>query len=232
MLLAGFLGRKPTGIFTVAMIISFVLIAGTSASVVRAAIMALLVIAAQLCGRMYTSVYAVVWAAGLMTLQNPRIVVWDVGFQLSVLATLGVLYAFRLRPKSNQSITVFEIARPTIGAIIATAPLIAFHFKTFSIVAIPANMLLLPLVPWIMLFGALSFLPWIGAGFALIAQGLTRGMLWGVMRFASLPYSSVNAPLSPTQLIIFYLLLLVSINALLQYRKKQELFQTTKYVKM
>ncbi len=221
-LLAGSIGRKPAGFATITAIVCFVMIAGATASVIRSAIMAMLVVAAQFAGRLYNSHHALIIAAGVMVLLNPRIVLWDVGFQLSVVATAGVLYAYQLRNIGESETTFFEIARPTLGAIIATAPLVAFHFQTFSIVALPANILLLPLVPWIMLFGALSFFV---NGFGLIANSLANVMLRAVEKFAALPYSSVNIKLSFLVVAIIYLLLFSAVKTALKIRKSGELLK-------
>ena len=181
--------------------------------------MALLVVAAQFSGRLYNSRHALVFAAGIMALMNPRIVIWDVGFQLSVAATLGVLYAYQLKNEGGGGL--LESARPTIGAIIATAPLVAFHFQTFSTVALPANFLLLPLVPWVMLFGALSFLPFIGQGFSLVANIISSLMLSGTKLFASLPFSSLNIKVSGTEVFIIYAVIFLCLQAVLFRRRNK-----------
>lgn len=220
-LLASYIGRKLAGVTTIFAIISFVLIAGASASVIRSAIMALLVIAAQFSGRLYNSTHGLILAAGIMVLLNPRIVVWDVGFQLSVVATLGVLYAYQLQKDRESENAWLSTARPTIGAIIATAPLVAFHFQTFSTVALLANFLLLPLVPWVMLFGALSFLPIIGSGFGFVTTWLANIMLWTTKMFAQIPHSSVNLKLNFAVVIIIYLVTFIILQIVLRKRQRR-----------
>lgn len=205
--LAWYFGRRLTNYATVVMIISFVIITGASASVIRAAIMALLVVGAQLTGRLYTSSYALLCAAGLMVLQNPRILAWDIGFQLSVAATIGVLTAYWLQGPRPQSF-IKSLLLPTIGAIIATAPLLVFYFQTLSLVAPLANGLLLPLVPWLMLIGALSLLPLIGSGMAILATLLAKIFLGIVTYFASWSFASVEMHISATAILIYYLLLI------------------------
>ena len=73
-------------------IVLFVLMTGASASAVRAAIMGILVLLAQKEGRVYSMTNALVLAASLMVWQNPRILRFDAGFQLSFLATVGLVY--------------------------------------------------------------------------------------------------------------------------------------------
>ncbi len=216
--LAWYLGRRVTNYFTVLIILSFVVITGATASVVRAAIMALLVVSAQLLGRLYTSGYALLWAAGLMVLFNPRILAWDVGFQLSMLATLGILTIYS--QQSFKSSALKTILYPTLGAIVMTVPLIAFYFQTVSLIAPLANMLLLPLVPWIMFFGTISFLPLIGTGLSQIATALANIFLSAVHFLASFTYSSIPISISPLFILIYYFAVII---LFLFWRRKSQL---------
>ncbi|MDQ3018915.1 MAG: ComEC family competence protein, partial [bacterium] len=216
---AWYMGRRLSGLSTIVVVLTFAMIAGGAASVVRAAIMALLVVAAQLCGRLYTSMYALIWAAGIMVLQNPRIVLWDVGFQLSVAATLGVLYAYKLRSADESTTYLSESLRPTLGAIIATAPLIAYHFQTISLISPLANVLLLPLVPWIMLLGTLSLIPVVGVNIGFAASIITHLMINIVTRLAAIPFGSTPFSISAFVLIIFYLCTIGIIQIILRRRK-------------
>ncbi len=204
--LAWYIGRRPSNYLTLFIVFSFAVITGASASVVRAALMALLLVLAQLSGRLYTSVYALLWAAGLMVLHNPRILAWDIGFQLSATATCGVLAAYWLARKSAPTFWK-NILWPTLGAIIATAPLVAFHFGTFSLVAPLANAVLLPFVPILMLLGTLAFLPFVGAAAALAAGALANLFIKSVQFFASWPHSSLEVNITPSAVVIYYLFL-------------------------
>ncbi len=78
--------------FSAGGIILFVLAVGPSASVVRAAIMGILVLIAQREGRAYRMTNALVLAGALMIFQNPFILRFDAAFQLSFLATVGLVY--------------------------------------------------------------------------------------------------------------------------------------------
>ncbi len=75
-----------------AAIIGFVVMTGASASVVRAGVMGLLLLTAQRMGRMYHMTNALLFAGALMILHNPKILRFDAGFQLSFLATLGLVW--------------------------------------------------------------------------------------------------------------------------------------------
>ncbi len=216
--LAWYISRRPSNYLTVLIVLSFSVITGASASVVRAALMALLLVLAQLSGRLYTSVYALLWAAGLMVLHNPRLLAWDIGFQLSATATCGVLGGYWLT--RNSAPTFWKnILWPTLGAIIATAPLVAFHFGTFSLVAPLANAVLLPFVPILMLLGALAFLPLVGAAAALASGAIANLFINVVGFFASWPYSSLEVSISPSIVVIYYLFL-VGLLLMIRARKR------------
>ncbi len=232
MVMSSYIGRKAAGIATILSIFCFVMIAGMSASVIRSAVMALLLVAAQFSGRLYNSRHALILTAGIMVMLNPRIVLWDVGFQLSVVATAGVLYAYELRVDSESNSASLSFIWPSLGAIIATAPLVAFHFQTLSLVALPANLLLLPLVPWIMLFGALSFAPLIGSGFGLIASMLAGLMLHAVKWLALVPYSSVNFEPSAQVVLACYGALFLIVQFVLFRRHNQVLPKVKNYDKL
>ena len=141
-------------------ILLFVIFAGASASVVRAGIMGMLVLLAKQLGRLSRVDNVLALSAVLMLLQNPLVLRWDAGFQLSFAATLGLVY---LSPKIQHWFSrlpefygLREVFVSTMAAIIATLPLILFNFGRLSIVAPIVNVLILWLIPFLMLFGFLA----------------------------------------------------------------------------
>ncbi len=209
--LVWYLGRRNTNILTLVIVFGFVVITGASAAVVRAAIMATLMVLAQLLGRQYASLYSLLVVSAIMILHNPRVAVWDIGFQLSVAATFGVLVAFRVKNPEKKETFFSETMRPTMGAIAITAPVIAFHFQTLSVIAPVANLLVLPFVSWIMLFGALSLLPIIGSVFVYPAQLITSLVLFLTQKLAKVPYASVDLHLPIYVLVLYYVAVFVYI---------------------
>lgn len=129
----------------------FVIFTGASASVVRAGIMGGLVLLASQLGRLSRIGNILVFTAALMLLFNPFVLVWDAGFQLSFLATLGLIFLAPLLKKYYG-----EILSATLSAIIATLPFVLFQFGRLSIVAPLVNILILWIIPWLMLFGFLA----------------------------------------------------------------------------
>src|SRR3989338_5222138 len=85
-------GRRIAFALSFLLILGFVIMTGADASVVRAAIMAMLAVVALNVGRIYISFNALIFVAALMIMQNPKILAFDVGFQLSFMATAGLIY--------------------------------------------------------------------------------------------------------------------------------------------
>lgn len=152
-------------------LIFFVILTGASASVVRAAVMGGVVLLAKQMGRASRVKNVMILSAAVMVLVNPRILLWDAGFQLSFLATLGLVYLGPLLQKRftklPQAFGLQENLASTLSAIIFTMPIILFNFHRFSLVAPIVNVLILPVLPWIMLLGFVQVLAafiWLPAG--------------------------------------------------------------------
>jgi len=151
---------------------------------VRAAIMGMLAITAIQLGRASHAGTAILLSASLMTLYNPRLIRWDVGFQLSFLAVVGIVYLApiisqffeklfsRLHAKKFKAILV-SILATTTSANIMVLPLILFTFGVFAVYTLPVNLLVLPLVPLAMLLGFITSI----AGLILPFAGLLVGQI-------------------------------------------------------
>lgn len=141
----------------------FVLFAGASAAAVRAGIMGSVVIAAERLGRLASPGVSLLYAATVMTALNPYILLWDVGFQLSFGATLGLVYGteffeplVKKIPLIKKIPGVAQALATTLAANAATLPLLLYYFGRISVISVLANVLIVPLVPWLMLLGAVA----------------------------------------------------------------------------
>ena len=138
-------------------ILFFVIIAGGQASIIRAAIMGGLVLLANQVGRVSRIKNALVFAAALMLIVNPKVLAFDAGFQLSFAATIGLIFLSPIFEKYFEKwpsvFGVKESLTSTMSAIILTAPLILYTFGRVSLVAPIANILILPVIPLAMAFG-------------------------------------------------------------------------------
>lgn len=179
-------------------IATFALLTGASASVVRASLMAGLVLVARREHRPYRMRNAIMLAAALMVAVNPKILRFDIGFQLSFLATLGIIYGApmvdsfleRARLRCIPPLRALGIVRPspdrpvrkprrsflretvttTISAQLFVLPLLIWHFGEASLVGPFANVLIIPVIPAAMLFGLLAGLG--ASAAALLGQAL------------------------------------------------------------
>ncbi|OIO48596.1 MAG: hypothetical protein AUJ34_02815 [Parcubacteria group bacterium CG1_02_41_12] len=138
-------------------IVIFVIMTGASASVVRAGIMGIFVLLAKQLGRASRATNALVFTAFVMLLVNPKILVFDAGFQLSFLATVGLVYINPIFQNYTKRLPelfgVKEALVTTLSAMITTTPLILYQFGRLSLVAPLANILILPAIPLTMAIG-------------------------------------------------------------------------------
>jgi competence protein ComEC len=155
-----FLSRKKTFYLTLAVIFLFVLMVGAEASVVRAAVMGFLVLLAGETGRVYNARNVITLTALVMILFDPTILAFNIGFQLSFLSLLGIIYlspaiktSLCIDKKNNSPLK--EAAIMTTSAQLAVMPLIISVFGQFSMTAVAANVLILEFVPLTMFFGFL-----------------------------------------------------------------------------
>lgn len=201
------------GIFSIML---FVIMTGGSATGVRAGIMAVLALLSRLVGRNYAIGRALVVTAFLMIFLNPFILVFDVSFQLSFIATIAVIYLSPKMEKYFKWVTsrfkLRDIITVTFSAYIFVLPFILYKMGNLSIVALPANILVLPFIPITMLFGFLTGfvgIIWstLATPFGLVSYLLLHYELGVIHLLASLPFASLqieNFPLWLTILIYAY----------------------------
>lgn len=151
--------RKQALIFSLFFIFLFILMTGLQPSAIRAGIMGGIFILAQYFGKAYASSRAISFAAFLMLLQNPLLLKYDIGFQLSFLAMTGIIFFspilesfFRKIPNLFQLKNILVL---TFSAQVFTLPLLLFNFGYFSLIAPITNILVLPILPLILGLGFL-----------------------------------------------------------------------------
>ncbi len=203
-------------------VVLFVILTGASPSVVRAGIMGILILVAEREGRMYQIRNALVFAAAVMIFQNPKILRFDAAFQLSFLATLGLIYlspridslfdrvltkitGFRFEQDRKKEI-VGEKAKllplrrmlvETISAQLMVLPLIIYLFGRVSLVSPISNILVVAAVPYSMGVGFLvGLLGFISGDLARILGWLNwillEYKLQVVNLFAKVPVASID----------------------------------------
>ncbi len=161
MLFIGF-SRGGAFWFSIAGIFFYTILVGAPASALRAAVMGAILLFGQRIGRVNKSGPAIAFAGAIMLLFNPKLLIFDVGFQLSFLAVLGLIYLYPLILKSFEKwpnwLNLKDMLAMTLAAQIATLPLIVFVFGRFSFLSLPANILILPSSAFLMVYGFISAL--------------------------------------------------------------------------
>lgn len=191
-------GRRGAFFPAVGGLALYTLLVGGDAAVMRAALMGGLYAGATVLGRQSTALVSLAAACWAMTLWNP-LMLWDVGFQLSSAATVGLILlgpamtdgfnafmrktmgALRRRkagpegPRAEFLMprSVSDLVRDgllmTVAASATTFPMIVYYFGRLSLVSLLTNFLIAPVQPWIMIFGGLGLIAGL-SGLELIAQ--------------------------------------------------------------
>jgi competence protein ComEC len=223
-------GRQAArrGAFVAAIMIAiYAILVGGEPPVIRAAIMAGLGLLASQLGRRQNGLTSLVFIAVIMALFNPY-VIWQVGFQLTFAATLGlILFAepllngfTRLAGRWLPADTLQRMANPvgeyflfTLAAGFTVLPVLIYHFQRLSLVGILANPLVLPAQPPLMMLGGLAvisglFFPALGQGIAYLCWPFATYTLRVVEGMANLPGSAISlGQVSTGAVLLFYLLL-------------------------
>ncbi|MFZ2048738.1 MAG: ComEC/Rec2 family competence protein [Minisyncoccia bacterium] len=152
-----FLSLRLATVASIFGIIFFTIMTGATATVVRAAIMVLIVIFGKSMGRTYSVPRALLTAGFFMLLENPKILVFDASFQLSFLAVLALVYVepivLKYLTKIPEKYGIRSILSTTIATQFTVLPFLLYSMGNFSIVSIFSNMLILMFVPITMLVG-------------------------------------------------------------------------------
>ncbi len=219
--MAGLIKRKTAIILSFGAVIFYTLLTGVQTPVLRAAIMALLGFSAELFGRQKSGVWVLTITAGFMLLINP-LWIGDLSFQLSYLATFGVIV---LAPKLEKILNflppfIKQDLAITFGAQAMVMPVIIQNFHQLSFTGVFANLLVGWTMPFIMVFGALMILT--GPIFVLITNVLLTYFIYVVQFFASLPFAWEYVGEQIWIVWIGYYLVLAGIVLSLTYAKKTD----------
>jgi len=152
-------------------------------------------------GRLASSGNAIIFAGAVMLFINPLLLGWDVGFQLSFLATLGIVLSSPFWEKSfvkkHKALGISEIVAMSISAQIFVLPIIAYNFHITSLISLLANVLILPVIPISMLLVFLTALggfiiPQLSLVFAWLAHMTLAYEIELIKTLAAFPWASVS----------------------------------------
>jgi len=228
------LWKKQAFWLTIALISFFIVMTGLQPSAIRAGIMGSMFLLASYLGRQNFSSRAVVFAAVLMLLMNPLLLRLDVGFQLSFLAMMGIIYLMPLLQAKLKFIpeeklfNLRSITAMTLSAQIFTLPILVYNFGHVSLLAPLTNILIVPVLPLVMGLGFVFGLS------GIIFQPLGWILSWPAWLFLTyittivgtvnqIPRASLTIEnVHWAWLILAYLILVFAIRQLNQYLNKQK----------
>lgn len=199
--------------------ILFCILVGGGATVIRSCFMGGVALSADLIRRDYSVVRALILAALIMLIQNPLILLHDPSFQLSFLATLGlILLASPIESKLGFIPDTFGI-RGVIASTLATqifvSPFILYMMGQVSLIGAVVNILVLPFIPATMLFifitGMTGFLSTaVSQVFGWVSHILLSYELFMVEHFAQIPFAALHIDAFPFWYVgLFYTVFLI-----------------------
>lgn len=191
------LGRYPRSLLTLCTVWLFALFVGATPSILRAATMISVWLIGGLLFQQSDGLNSLGLAAMILLAINPY-TLWNIGFQLSFAATLGVLVMMpRLMPRKRTADdlpwwqqlwrwvrdSLLSVAAVSFSALLFTLPVACYHYGGFPVTTLPANFLAVPAAGAAMLFGWLGslcglipFLGWLSRGLFAVAGLLIRYM--------------------------------------------------------
>jgi len=193
----------------------YVLMIGAPSSAIRAAIMGILYLTAQHFGRIASGERSVVFAATMMLFFNPLLLRYDIGFQLSFLAILGIIYFYQFFFEKFQKFpkTIREGLSSTLSAQIFTFPILIYNFGQISLISPLTNVLILPILPIITILGfvfsffGIIFQP-ISYFLSFPCWFLLSYLLKVVDLFSKIPFSFLALKVNFLFLLVSYLILI------------------------
>ena len=225
------LWRKQAFLVSIFLIFLYILMIGAPPSGVRAGIMAGLLMTAQYFGRLSRAGRAIIFAGTLMLIINPFLLRLDIGFQLSFLATIGIIYLQKFFTDFLKKIPdpkIFPIKTTlvtTFSALLFTLPILIYNFGYFPLLSPAANILIVPFLAFftilIFIFGIAGIIfPFLGWIFSLPIWLCLTYIVKIIDFFSRIPFATIKLKAPWQFLLIFYLILGIVVWLL---QKKQKL---------
>lgn len=206
--------RQGATVLTLIFLLFYIVMIGASPPAVRAGIMGGFLYLGFVFGRLNQSFRAIVFAATGMVFTNPLILTRDIGFQLSFLASLGIIYflpIFKKWAKAENS-KLKELILLTFAAQIFCLPILIFNFGQVSLLAPISNLLVVPLLPFLLSIGLLYLLFGTIVPFLAVSLSFVLWIFFGYVIkvtevISSIPFSAIKLNLSWFVILVFYLIL-------------------------
>lgn len=210
------LPKMLTAVLVVGLIVIYSLLAGAVPPVIRSAIMGALAFVALALDR-ERDARRILLLTGIVMLLISPLLLFHISFQLSFLATAGLLYLAPNWQKFLQehgcSAYVAAGLAITLAAQVATLPVLAWYFNQLSLSSLLANLIVVPLVELLIVLGlfagVLAFLLPVAGGVVFACDSLLLGVVTELTaKIAALPASMIGIPsLSFCWALLYYALL-------------------------
>lgn len=210
------LKERTTAGIIIPILVLFIFVTGFSASVARAVIMAIIILMGKFIYREADTLTSIAASVLLLLILNP-FMLFEIGFQLSYGATLGIIFFYRAISSYFKRFHfpkgIVEVLGATISAQIGVLPISAYYFNRVSIISLVSNLLVVPMTELITIIG---FIMVFLSPVILIAKIVSVSnflLLSTILKIteisANLPYAAINVPTPRVwQIIIFYLIAL------------------------
>lgn len=212
--------KRLSTMLTLGLMFVFLLIAGASASIVRAAMVSTLSIFAAYYGRSFHPLSLITMAAAITAWANPVYIWNDLGWWLSFLAFFGVMVLAPLLQARWSKSLVGGVALESLCAEVMSLPFILFIFGQMSRVGLLANVLVVSLIPIAMLLGLISglagmLIPTLAGWFAWPAVIVLNYMLDVAHILSNLPHIFIEGiGLNLLQMLVIYSCIIGLVTAL------------------
>ena len=207
--------RNQAFYFVLVLICLFILMVGAPASAIRAGIMSSILLFANKIGRLSNATRIMIFAAAIMLALNPLLLRFDVGFQLSFLAVLGLIYIKpifdewlnKILPakflewieKNKFQKSIKDVITTTLAAQVGVLGIIVYNFGRISFISPFTNVLIVPLLPYvtaiILVFSGVTFI-WSFLGKILVwpTYFATTYILRLIEWFSKIPFAAKEIP--------------------------------------
>ncbi|MEG6566162.1 DNA internalization-related competence protein ComEC/Rec2 [Thermoanaerobacterium saccharolyticum] len=230
--------RRYSPFVIVPLLLIYTVITGAPPSAVRAVIMACMALIATFVGRENNPINAISFAATMILFFNP-LMLFDIGFQLSFVATLSILVLYKpikgIVKIKNEKIK--EAVSATLAAQIGTVPIIIYFFHSISIISLLPNILIVPIVSVAVVLGFLSailgliYMP-LSIPLNLINIPVVEIVLYLTRIFSQIPHASISVSQPPVYIMLCYYAALILLSSNLSKKIKISVVSTMLFLLM
>lgn len=221
------INRKQSFVLLLLFLFAFAILSGLSASIIRASIMGILVVFSKNLERYIPNHLVLIYSIIIMAIINPLSIFYDIGFQLSFLATMGLIYISPILINRLKFIPQYfslqEIISTSLSAIIMTLPISLYNFHTLPIFALLSNVIILPFITFDMtLFVFTIFISLINTSLAqylgFASYVLTKILFWLIKTISGIKISVLNI----NNFNIFYMIICYFLIIIIYFYEKKK----------